>query len=101
MSGEHSATQTTQAANPNRAAIRTALQTALAAFPGLLILVPAIIQEVVNGFGQQIPDGLRLWLLGAAALITTAAGVLARVMAIPGVIEWTRTYLPWLAPDKK
>lgn len=95
--GDHAAT--TQAANPNRAALRTALQTALAAFPGLLIIVPLIIQEIVNGFGQVLPDSLRLWLLGAAAGIAAAAGVLARIMAIPGVIEWTRTYLPWFAPD--
>lgn len=102
MSGEHVAQRpTTQAANPNRAALRTALQTAVPAFLGLLILVPLIIQAIVDGFGQALPDDLRLRLLGAAALITATAGVLARIMAIPGVIEWTRAYLPWLAPDKK
>ena len=98
--GEHAAT-TTQAANPWRATIRTALQAGIPAFVGLLLILPAIIQEVVDGFGQHLPDGFRLWLAGAAAVITALSATIARVMAIPGVIEWTRAYLPWLAPDKK
>lgn len=97
---DHLATST-QAANPNRAALRTALQTAIPAFLGLLVIVPQIIQEVVDGFGQHMPDGLRLWLAGAAVAITALSATIARVMAIPGVIAWTRAYLPWLAPDRK
>jgi mannitol-specific phosphotransferase system IIBC component len=92
---------TTQAINPGRATIRTAIQTAIPAFLGLLWLVPLIIQEVVEGFGQHLPDGFRLWLGAAAVVITAAAATLTRIMAIPGVIEWTRAYLPWLAPDRK
>lgn len=98
--GDHLAT-TTQAANPGRATIRTAIQTAIPAFLGLLVIVPMILQEIVSGFGQHLPDGLRLWLAGAAVAITAASATITRVMAIPGVIEWTRAYLPWLAPDKK
>lgn len=98
---DHLATPTTQAANPNRAALRTALQTAIPAFLGLLVILPPIIQTIVDGFGQHLPDSFRLWLAGAAAGITALSATLARVMAIPGVIEWTRAYLPWLAPDKK
>ena len=98
--GDHSAT-TTQAANPGRATIRTAVQTAIPAFLGLLVIVPLILQEVVAGFGQHLPEGIRLWLAGAAVVITAASATITRVMAIPGVIEWTRSYLPWLAPDKK
>ena len=97
---DHLAT-TTQAANPWRATIRTALQTGIPAFLGLLLILPPIIQEIVDGFGQHLPEGFRLWLAGAAAVITALSATIARVMAIPGVIEWTRAYLPWLAPDKK
>ena len=98
--GDHTAT-TTQAANPNRAALRTALQTAVPAFLGLLVILPPIIQDIVNGFGQHLPEGFRLWLAGAAAVITALSATIARVMARRDVIEWTRAYLPWLAPDKK
>ena len=97
---EHIAT-TTQSAHPNRATIRTALATGLPAFAAALWLLPAVIQEVVDGFGQHLPDSFRLWLLGAAAVITALSATITRVMAVPGVIEWTRRYLPWLAPDKK
>ena len=101
MSGEHVATTSTQAANPGRATIRTAVAVGIPAFLGLLVIVPQIIQVIVDGFGQHLPDGLRLWLAGAAVVITAASATITRVMAIPGVIEWTRAYLPWLAPDKK
>ena len=100
--GDHEATPvTTQAANPGRATLRTALAVGIPAFLGLLVIVPLIIQEVVDGFGQHLPDGLRLWLLGAAAVITAASATITRVMAIPGVIDWTRRFLPFLAPDKE
>lgn len=98
--GDHLATST-QAANPGRATLRTAVQVGIPAFLALLVIVPQIIQEVVDGFGQHLPDGLRLWLAGAAAVITAASATITRVMAIPGVIDWTRRYLPWLAPDAK
>lgn len=97
--GDHSAP--TQQLEPRRAVLRTLVQVGIPAFLGLLILVPQIIQEIVDGFGQQLPDGLRLWLLAAAALITATSGVIARIMAIPGVIEWTRKYLSAFAPDGK
>lgn len=97
---DHLAT-TTQAANPGRATLRTAVQVGIPAFLGLLVILPLIIQEIVDGFGQHLPDGLRLWLAGLAAVITAMSAVLARISAIPGVIEWTRTYLSFLAPDKK
>jgi hypothetical protein len=97
--GDHSAS--TQAANPNRAALRTAVQTAIPAFVGLLVILPLIIQAIVEGFGQHLPPSIYLWLTGAATVITAASATLARISAIPGVIEWTRRFLPWLAPDKK
>ena len=99
--GDHSAETTTQAANPGRAALRTAVQVGIPAFVGLLLILPQIIQAIVDGFGQHLPASMYLWLTGAATVITAASATLARISAIPGVIEWTRAYLPWLAPDKK
>lgn len=97
---DHAATPT-QAVYPWRAAIRTALQTGIPAFLSALWLVPLVVQEIVDGFGQHLPEDFRLWLLGAAAVVTAASTVLARIMAIPGVVEWTKRYLPWLAPEPK
>lgn len=100
--GDHVATPvTTQAANPGRATLRTAVAVGIPAFLGLLVIVPQIIAVIVDGFGQHLPDGLRLWLAGAAVVITAASATITRVMAIPGVIDWTRRFLPFLAPDKE
>lgn len=99
--GDHSAELTTQAANPGRAALRTAVQVGIPAFVGLLGILPLIIQAIVDGFGQHLPPSIYLWLTAAATVITAASATLARISAIPGVIAWTRQYLPWLAPDKK
>jgi len=97
---DHLAT-TTQAANPGRATLRTAVQTGIGAFLGLLVILPLVIQSVLDNIGEQFPEGLRIWLAGLALTITALSATLTRVMAIPGVIAWTRTYLPWLAPDRK
>ena len=99
--GDHEATASTQAANPNRATLRTAVQTGIGAFLGLLVIMPLVIQSVLDGIGETFPEGLRIRLAGFAVIITAISATITRVMAIPGVIEWTRAYLPWLAPDKK
>lgn len=100
--GDHEATPvSTQAAFPIRAAIRTAVQVGLPAFIGLLLILPPIIQTVLDGFGRHLPPEMYAWLAGAAVVITAASATLARISAIPGVIEWTRKFLPFLAPDKE
>lgn len=91
----------TQAAYPWRAALRTAVQVGIPAFIGLLGVLPLIIQAIVDGFGQHLPPSIYLWLTGAAVAITAVSATLARIAAIPGVIDWTRKYMPFLAPDKK
>jgi hypothetical protein len=91
----------TQAAFPGRAAARTAVAVGIPAFVGLLVILPLIIQAVVDGFGQHLPPEIYAWLVGSAAVITAASATLTRIAAIPGVIEWTRRYLSWLAPDDK
>jgi hypothetical protein len=102
--GDHEATTTTsstQAAFPWRAAWRTVVQVGIPAFIGLLWILPLIIQEVLDGLGEQLPPAVYGFLAAAAATITALAGVLARISALPGVIAWTRKYLPFLAPEPK
>ena len=74
-----------QVARPWRATLRTVLQVGLPAFALLVGVLPEVLAAVVDGMGDSLPDGLRLWLLGAAAVVTALAGTLARVAAIPGV----------------
>lgn len=99
MMGDHESS--TQAANPGRAALRTAVQVGIPTFVGMLGILPLIIQAIVDGFGQHLPASIYLWLTAAATVITAASATLARISAIPGVIAWTRSYLPFLAPDAK
>lgn len=86
---------------PNKAFWRTAVQVGPAAFVSLVLVLPLVIQEIVDGFGRQLPDGLRVWLLGAAVFLTTAASVTARIMANPAVLAWTRRYAPFFSPTQK
>lgn len=99
--GDHSAVDTTQARYPWKTTLRTAFQVGIPAFVGLLLILPPILQDVVDTFGHQLPPGLTAWLAGAAATITAASALLARISSMPRVIEWTRKYLPFLAPDAK
>ncbi len=99
--GDHSAESTTQAAYPNRAAIRTAVQTFFPAAIGLLGILPLVLQAILDGFGRHLPADVYGWLVGAVMAITAASATIARISALPGVIAWTRDYLPWLAPDAK
>lgn len=89
------------ATEPNKAFWRTVLQVGPAAVLALVGILPEVIQEVVAGFGQHLPDGFRAWLLAAAVTLTAFAATAARVMALPRVIELTRKYAPFFSPTKK
>jgi hypothetical protein len=80
----------TQVARPWRATWRTVVQVGLPAFLIFAGVLPEILQTVLDGMGDVLPDGLRLWLLGAAAVVTAAAGTLARIAAIPAVNNWLK-----------
>jgi hypothetical protein len=66
------------------------VQVGLPAFLIFAGVLPEILQTVLDGMGDVLPDGLRLWLLGAAAVVTAAAGTLARIAAIPAVNNWLK-----------
>lgn len=95
-------TTPTQTAHPWRATLRTAVQVAVPAFLGLVIILPLILAELTEGpLAGYLPPGLTASLIGAAAFITAASAAFARIAAIPGVVEWTRRYLAFLSPDGK
>lgn len=66
---------------------RTALAVGAAALV-VLGVVPEAITIIVNEVGGHMPDGLRLWLLGAAVVVTGVATAVTRIMAIPAVNGW-------------
>lgn len=78
----------TQVAYPWKAALRTAVQVGIPTVLTLAVVLPSVVEILLDELGEQLPESLRLWLLGAAGLITAGAAALTRVMAIPGVNEW-------------
>ncbi|WP_416565045.1 hypothetical protein [Nocardia testacea] len=74
----------TQSAHPWRATVRTVV----AGLIGLAAMLPIIVDA--TGLPASTP-GL------AGALAITAA--VTRLLALPGVNDWLRTYVPWLAAD--
>lgn len=80
--------QATQVAYPGRTVLRTLVQIGIPSFVGLVVVVPLIIQIVLEELGEHMPESLRLWLVGAAAVITATGLAITRVMAIPAVNAW-------------
>ena len=89
----------TQERNPGSAVIRTILQVGLPAFLSLGVVLPEILAVIEENMPGVLPEGLRLWLLGAAGVLTGASAAIARIMAIPAVNDFLRQTLPWLAPE--
>jgi len=98
---DHRAEVATQAQYPWRAVIRTIVQVGIPAFLAFALLLPELVQAILDQFSEQLPEGFRLWLLGVAALVTGIAAVITRIMALPRAIDFARRYLPWLAPDNQ
>lgn len=90
----------TGAAAPNKAFWRTALQVGPASALALLVILPQVLQEILDGFGRQLPPDLYAVLVSVTAGVTLAASIAAKIMANPGVIEWFKKYAPFFAPQK-
>jgi hypothetical protein len=82
---DHLEVKTTQQRYPVRAALRTAVQVGVPTFIVLVGVLPGIIADFLDTVGQHLPEGARLWLAGAATVITAVAAFLARLMAVPAV----------------
>jgi hypothetical protein len=77
----------TQVRRPWRSTARTVFQ----AFVGLCVLAPVIIAAT----------GLTVAQLPWLGVVLAVAAAVTRIMAIPGVETWLRTYLPFLAAAPK
>ncbi|QWY82780.1 hypothetical protein PP641_gp040 [Arthrobacter phage SilentRX] len=85
---------------PNKAFWRTVLQVGPTSAVALLLILPEVLQDVLDHFGRDLPPDLYGFLVATVAALTLVAGIIARVMANAKVIEWTRKYLPFFAPSK-
>ncbi|WP_280244928.1 MULTISPECIES: hypothetical protein [Nocardia] len=74
----------TQSAHPWRATVRTLF----AGLIGLAAMLPLIVDA--TGLPDTTP--------GLAGALAISAAV-TRLLALPGVNDWLRTYAPWLAAD--
>ncbi len=80
--------RTTQVQYPWKATIRTIVQVGIPALIALGVVIPQIIEVILQGFGETLPAEARIWLLGAGVAVTAVAGTLAKIMALPLVNEW-------------
>jgi len=91
------ADQGTQIANPRRAALRTIVQSLLP----LLVIVNAAAIAVVGYLNEQtdvaIPGTVFVVLNAIVAGTALVIGLVARLMAVPGVDAWLGRVLPALA----
>ncbi len=76
----------TQVTHSTRAALRTALQTFIPGLIAALAVLPPLIQSIVGD--ASVPGWLRGWLTVAAAGVAVVAGIVAKVMNVPGVNAW-------------
>ncbi|GAB3889253.1 hypothetical protein [Terrabacter terrigena] len=84
-----------------RAVVRTILQVGIPTLLALGLVVPQIVDAILEQLGEAAPDWLRAALLGAAAVVTAVAAVITRIMAIPQVEAFLRSnrFLKWLAAE--
>lgn len=76
---------TTQQEHPVRAALRTFLQVWLPGLLAALVVIPEVVQIIVEETGDAMPENLRLVLAGIVTACAVVSAILARVMAIPAV----------------
>ena len=86
---------------PSKAFWRTLVQAFIPAAISLLLILPVVLQDILDGFGRQLPESIYGILVSITAAVTLAAAIIARLMANPLVIEWTKKYVPFLAPQKQ
>ena len=94
-------TAPTQVRFSARSVVRTVLQTIVPAVLALGVVVPEVVQIVLEQSGEAMPDGLRASLLAVSAGIAAVAGALAKIMALPKVEALLRSsvFTRWLAAE--
>lgn len=92
--------RSTQEAEPGRAVLRTLISLLPAIISGVLLL-PELVQIVVESYGETLPPSFRGVLLAVSGFIVTTTLVMTRIMASVKVNEWLRKNFKPAAPDNK
>lgn len=84
-----------------RSVVRTILQVIVPAVLALGVVVPEVVEVILEQAGEQMPQGLRGVLLAVSAGVAAVAGALAKIMALPKVEAFLRSsrFLKWLAAE--
>lgn len=92
--------KSTQEVAQGRSALRTGIQSFVAALVGFFGIAPLVINTFVPGVADLLPEGWAAWLLGLSAGIAAISAAAAKVMALPGFNDWLRKHkiLRWLSP---
>lgn len=80
---------------------RTVLQVGPAAALALLLILPQVLKDILDTFGQDLPPGIYAVLAAITTALTLIAAITAKVMARPDVQAWLAKYLPLFAATKK
>ena len=80
---------------------RTFLQVGVPALLSLGLILPEVIGEFVERFGEQLPDGFRAAMLGIAGALTLVSSIIAWFMSNPKVLAWTTKYARFFALPTK
>lgn len=86
----------TSTRDARRRTIRTAVQAALSAASVLLVVIPVVLATAQENLSAEHYATLA----AVAAAITTGATLLTRIMALPVVVGFIDTYLPWLSASE-
>src|SRR5690606_21060409 len=73
---------TTQQEHPVRAALRTFLQVWLPGLAAALVVIPEVVQIIVEATGDAMPANLRLVLAGIVTACAVVSAILARIVAV-------------------
>lgn len=84
---------------PWRAALRTGVQATVAALGVLAVVVPTVLVPWLEENSLGLDPALVASLLGVCAAFVSVATLVSRVMALPAVDAWVRTYLRGAAPS--
>ena len=64
---------------------RTAFASVLGVVVVIVIALPEVLRILDAELGEFLPDHIRAWLLGAAAVTAAVITAITRIMALPGV----------------
>ncbi|KQR02469.1 hypothetical protein ASF72_10570 [Arthrobacter sp. Leaf141] len=97
--GDHSSAVSTQERNPG-AAVRRTLGAIVLLIP-VINAIAAVTVELLKPYEVHLP----VWVFPALNGVLVATALLAawvtRILALPGVNDWLRRYLPSFAPEGK